>query len=132
MAFETDADGDRQRSYVLSYELLVKRRFSVTLFEEIVCGNYLILRNEATAELDDLAARDLASVGNASRSHGDAPGARWPEQLSPSHPPSDATQGENRALSQRLEPTAAPAELRNPENESPAALETRDESVSAM
>jgi hypothetical protein len=81
---------------------------SVSLIPESVCDDDLILRNEATTELDDLGGRGRLPQGDAPGAEAAAPGDRWTSQLDPSHLALVTDQGVGLQPSPQDEPTAAP------------------------
>ena len=75
-----------------------------------ICDNKIFLRNEATAEPNDLGGCGRLPQGDAPGAELAPPGARWTSQLDPSHPLSEASHCDGIARLPRNAPTAAPAD----------------------
>ena len=104
LAHQPDANSDREIS-------------ALSHLPEIPCGDDFILRNEAIIAADDQAGCGRRPDGNAPGSEAAASGACVPSQPNPIEPPSDASQCDDLAQSQRNHANDRPEERQNLENE---------------
>jgi hypothetical protein len=81
------------------------------------CDDNLILRNEATAASDDVGGWGRHTEGEAPNSEACAPGAVGTAQFDPSDPPSEVSQCDDLALSQRDQGNSAPHERQDLESD---------------